>query len=347
MYIFRKKPFLIGDIGVNYYEIAEKEEISLLDAAKLMILEAKKCGLDAVKFQSYKAENIVSRKASDFDDESSISLFDLFKKYDKFGYEEFRQLADYCSEIGIMFLSTPLDIESADYLEEFMDIYPIASSDLTNIPFIQYIARKNKLILLLTGGATLNEIKNAVRAIEDVSTADIAIMHTILSFPTEYRDANLLMIKDLAQNFPEYEIGYSDHTIADSNMFVLTTAYNYGAGIIEKHFTLDKSLPGDDHFHSMDPEDVMILKANLNFLSQIRGMKNKQPLIYESSTRRGERRSIVLAQDIKKGDVITRDVLTFKRPGIGISPDKIDEVIGRIASVDIEEDTLIDFDMLE
>ncbi|MBO6274330.1 MAG: N-acetylneuraminate synthase family protein, partial [Methanobrevibacter sp.] len=134
MYIFRKKPFLIGDIGVNYYEIAEKEEISLLDAAKLMILEAKKCGLDAVKFQSYKAENIVSRKASDFDDESSISLFDLFKKYDKFGYEEFRQLADYCSEIGIMFLSTPLDIESADYLEEFMDIYPIASSDLTNIP---------------------------------------------------------------------------------------------------------------------------------------------------------------------------------------------------------------------
>ena len=347
MYIFRKKPFLIGDIGVNYYEIAEKEEISLLDAAKLMILEAKKCGLDAVKFQSYKAENIVSRKASDFDDESSISLFDLFKKYDKFGYEEFRQLADYCSEIGIMFLSTPLDIESADYLEEFMDIYPIASSDLTNIPFIQYIARKNKSILLLTGGATLNEIKSAVRAIEDVSTVDIAIMHTILSFPTEYRDANLLMIKDLAQNFPEYEIGYSDHTIADSNMFVLTTAYNYGAGIIEKHFTLDKSLSGEDHFHSMDPEDVMILKANLNFLSQIRGMKNKQPLIYESSTRRAERRSIVLAQDIKKGDVITRDVLTFKRPGIGISPDKIDEVIGRTASVDIEEDTLIDFDMLE
>ena len=347
MYIFRKKPFLIGDIGVNYYEIAEKEEISLLDAAKLMILEAKKCGLDAVKFQSYKAENIVSRKASDFDDESSISLFDLFKKYDKFGYEEFHQLADYCSEIGIMFLSTPLDIESADYLEEFMDIYPIASSDLTNIPFIQYIARKNKSILLLTGGATLNEIKNAVRAIEDVSTVDIAIMHTILSFPTEYRDANLLMIKDLAQNFPEYEIGYSDHTIADSNMFVLTTAYNYGAGIIEKHFTLDKSLSGEDHFHSMDPEDVMILKANLNFLSQIRGIKNKQPLIYESSTRRAERRSIVLAQDIKKGDVITRDVLTFKRPGIGISPDKIDEVIGRIASVDIEEDTLIDFDMLE
>lgn len=347
MHIFNKKPFLIGDIGVNYYEIAEKEELSLLDAAKLMILEAKKCGLDAVKFQSYTTENIVSRKTNDFDGESSVTLFDLFKKYDEFGYEEFRQLADYCSDVGIMFLSTPLDIESADYLEEFMDIYPIASSDLTNIPFIQYIARKNKSILLLTGGATLNEIKNAVKAIEDVSTVDIAIIHTILSFPTEYRDANLLMIKDLVQNFPEYEIGYSDHTIPDTNMFVLTTAYNYGASIIEKHFTLDKSLSGEDHFHSMDPEDVMILKANLGFLSQISGMKNKQPLIYESSTRRAERRSIVLAKDIKKGDVITRDVLTFKRPGIGISPDKIGDVVGRTASVDIEQDTLINFDMLE
>ena len=347
MNIFHKKPFLIGDIGVNYYEIAEKEEISLVDAAKLMILEAKKCGLDAVKFQSYKTENIVSHKIQDFDEDSSITLFDLFKKYDKFGYGEFRQLADYCDEIGIMFLSTPLDMESADYLDEFMNIYPISSSDLTNIPFIQYIARKNKPILLLTGGATLNEIKNAVRSIEEVSTVDIAIMHTILSFPTEYRDANLLMIKDLEQNFPEYEIGYSDHTIPDSNMFVLTTAYNYGAGIIEKHFTLDKSLSGDDHFHSMDPEDVMTLKINLKFLSQIRGMKNKQPLIYESSTIRAERRSIVLLKDIKKGDIITSDILTFKRPGIGISPDKIDEVIGKTALVDIEQDTLIDFDMLE
>ena len=339
MNIFFKKPFLIADIGVNYYDIAQKEEISNMEAAKLMILEAKKCGVDAVKFESYKTENIIS---SEFPDQ-----FDLFKKYDKFEKEEFRELAEFCDELKIKFLSSPLDFESADYLDEFMDIYSIASSDLTNIPFIQYIAKKNKPILLLTGAATLNEVKQAVKAIEDVSTVDIAILHSVLSYPTDYRDANLEMIKDLAQNFPIYEIGYSDHTKPDSNMFVLTTAFNFGADIIEKHFTLDKSLPGNDHSHSMDPEDVRIFKTNIGFLSQIKGMKNKQPLISESSASRNARKSIVAIKDIKKGDVITSDLLTFKRPGIGISPAQLDEVIGKTALVDIAEDTLIDFSMLE
>ena len=339
MKIFYKKPFLIADIGVNYYDIAQKEEISDIDAAKLMISEAKKVGIDAVKFESYKTENLLS--------EESQTQFDLFKKYDKFGVDEFRQLADFCSELKIKFLSTPLDFESADYLDEFMDIYPISSSDLTNIPFIQYIAKKNKPILLLTGAATLNEIKQAVKAIEEVSTVDIAIMHSVLAYPTEYRDANLAMIKDLVQNFPEYEIGYSDHTRPDSNMFVLTTAYNYGAEIIEKHFTLDKSLPGNDHNHSMDPEDVMVFKTNVGFLSQLSGMKNKQPLICESSAKRESRRSIVLTEDIKKGDIITADLITFKRPGTGIAPAKIDDVVGKRALVDIGKDTLIDFDMID
>ena len=339
MKIFYKKPFLIADIGVNYYDIAQKEEISDIDAAKLMISEAKKVGIDAVKFESYKTENLLS--------EESQTQFDLFKKYDKFGVDEFRQLADFCSELKIKFLSTPLDFESADYLDEFMDIYPISSSDLTNIPFIQYIAKKNKPILLLTGAATLNEIKQAVKAIEEVSTVDIAIMHSVLAYPTEYRDANLAMIKDLVQNFPEYEIGYSDHTRPDSNMFVLTTAYNYGAEIIEKHFTLDKSLPGNDHNHSMDPEDVMVFKTNVGFLSQLSGMKNKQPLICESSAKRASRRSIVLTKDIKKGDIITVDLITFKRPGTGISPARVDDVVGKTALVDISKDTLIDFDMID
>ena len=339
MNIFYKKPFLIADIGVNYYDIAQKEEISEIDAAKLMILEAKKAGADAVKFESYKTENILSEQSKD--------QFDLFKKYDKFGSKEFCQLAEFCAELKIKFLSTPLDFESADYLDEFMDIYSISSSDLTNIPFIQYVAKKNKPILLLTGAATLNEIRQAVKAIEDVSTVDIAILHTILAYPTEYKDANLAMIKDLAQNFPEYEIGYSDHTRSDSNMFVLTTAYNYGADIIEKHFTLDKSLPGNDHYYSMDPEDIMIFKTNVRFLSQISGMRNKQPLISESSAKREARRSIVTTSDIKKGDIIASDLITFKRPGTGISPARVDDVVGKTALVDIAKDTLIDFEMLQ
>lgn len=350
MNIFNKYPFLIAEIGVNFYDIAREEEITDMQAAKLMIDEAKKCGVDAVKFQSYKAETIASKNSPaywDLSEEPTTSQFELFKKFDKFGAEEYRELAEYCREVGIMFLSTPFDFASVDYLDEFMDIYKISSSDLTNIPFIQYIASKNKPILLSTGASTLNEIKQAVKAIEEVSTVDIAIMHCVLSYPTAYEDANLLMIKDLAENFPDYEIGYSDHTKPDSNMVVLTTAYNYGATILEKHFTLDKSLQGNDHYHAMDPNDVLVFRNNVGFLSKINGKKNKQPLICESSSRKQARRSIVAVRDIKQGETIARDDLTFKRPGTGIYPSEIDKVIGKTAKVDISEDALLDFDMLE
>ncbi|WP_407392081.1 N-acetylneuraminate synthase family protein [Methanobrevibacter sp.] len=349
MNIFNKKPFLIAEIGVNFYDIAKKEGMSDMAAAKFMISEAKECGVDAVKFQSYKAETIASRNSPsywDLSEEPTTSQFELFKKFDKFGVGEYRELAEYCRQIGIMFLSTPFDFESVDYLDEFMDVYKISSSDLTNIPFIKYIASKNKPILLSTGASTLKEIKEAVNAIEEVSTVDIAIMHCVLSYPTAYEDANLLMIKDLVENFPDYEIGYSDHTKPDKNMAVLTTAYNYGATILEKHFTLDKSLQGNDHYHAMDPDDVIKFKWNVHFLSKINGMKNKQPLICESSARKEARRSIVALRDIKKGEVISEDNITFKRPGTGIYPSQIDDVIGKVAKEDIPEDTLLNFEML-
>lgn len=350
MKIFNKYPYLIAEMGVNFYDIAEKEGMSDMDAAKFMIRKAKECGVDAVKFQSYKAETLASKNSPaywDLSEETTTSQFELFKKFDKFGIGEYRELAEYCKELGIKFLSTPFDFESVDYLDEFMDIYKISSSDLTNIPFIKYIASKNKPILLSTGASTINEIKQAVNAIEEVSTVDVAIMHSVLSYPTAYEDANLLMIKDLVENFPNYEIGYSDHTKPDENMAVLTTAYNYGATILEKHFTLDKTLRGNDHHHAMDPGDVIKFKKNVAFLSKINGMKNKQPLICESSSRRHVRRSIVAAKDIAKGKTITSDDLTFKRPGTGIYPSEIDNVIGKTAKIDILEDTLLDYDMLE
>lgn len=349
MNIFNKYPFLIAEIGVNFYDIAKKEGISDIDAAKLMIDEAKSCGVDAVKFQSYKAETIASRNSPaywDLSEEPTTSQFELFKKFDKFGADEYRELAEYCKSIGIMFLSTPFDFESVDYLDEFMDIYKISSSDLTNIPFIKYIASKNKPILLSTGASTIREIQDAVNAIEEVSTVDIAIMHCVLSYPTAYEDANLLMIKDLAEHFPNYEIGYSDHTKPDENMVILTTAYNYGANILEKHFTLDKTLQGNDHYHAMDPKDVSKFRDNIMFLSKINGKRNKQPLICESSSRKEARRSIVTTRNIKKGDVITNEDLTFKRPGTGIYPSEIDNIIGKIANEDIAEDTLISYGML-
>ena len=199
MNIFNKYPYLIAEIGVNFYDIAQKEGMSDMDAAKFMIDE----------FQSYKADTIASKNSSaywDLSEEPTPSQYEFFKKFDKFGVDEYRELAEYCRQVGIAFMSTPFDFESADYLDEFMDVYKISSSDLTNIPFIKHIASKNKPILLSTGASTINEIKQAVNAIEEVSTVDIAIMHCVLSYPTAYEDANLLMIKDLAENFPDYVI---------------------------------------------------------------------------------------------------------------------------------------------
>ena len=280
MKVFNKTPFIIADISINTFDFADKEEISAIEAAKFLIEEAKLCGVDAVMFQAYDAENIISRDGVAFKDliiDSSNSYFDSIRKYDKFGVGEYKEISQYCQEMGIVFLSTPHDFDSVDYLDEFMDIFKISSSDLTNIPFIKYVASKNKPILLSTGGATLAEINNAIKAIEDVSTCDVVIMHSILSFPTEYDDANLLMIKDLVKNFPDYEVGYSDHTKPDKNMMVLTTAFNYGATVIEKHFTFDKSLKGIDSSYAMDADDVIAFKRNILFLSKINGRINKQP----------------------------------------------------------------------
>lgn len=350
MIVFNKKPFLIADISINLFEFANQEKISAMESAKFLIDEAQSCGIDAVMFQSYDAENIISRDVNAYRElvvDSPNFYFDSLRHYDKFGVGEFKELADYCKEIGMVFLSTPHDYESVDYLDEFMDIFKVSSSDLTNIPFIKHIASKNKPIVLSTGGATLVEIRNAVRAIEDVSTCDIVLMHSILSFPTEYEDANLLMIKDLEQNFPDYEIGYSDHTRPDKNMAVLTTAFNYGATVIEKHFTFDKNIKGIDADYSMDADDVITFKRNILFLSKISGRKNKQPLICESLTRKEIRKSIVAKVNIKKGDVIKESDISFKRPGTGISPSQADDVIGKAAVIDISKDTLINFEMLE
>lgn len=350
MYIFNKKPFLIANISFNFYDLAKKENISYMDAAKLLIDDAQLCGVDAVIFHAYDVENFISRDSPSFWNlsfEESVSQFELFNKYGKFGIGEYRELAQYCNELGIAFLSEPLDFESVDLLDDFVDVYKISSSDLTNIPFIKHVASKNKSILLATGGATLIEIKNAIRAIESVSTSNIAIMHSILSYPTEYSDANLAMIKDLAQNFPDYEIGYVDYTKPDKNMLVLTTAYSYGATILEKHFTFDKALEGHYNSFSMDPDDVISFKKNILFLSKINGFMNKQPLICESYARRELRKSLVANRNIKKGETIQESDISFKRPGNGISPTQINDVVGKIANQNIEKDAFISFEMLK
>jgi len=339
--------FIIAEVGVNYYDIAKKENIKPIEAAKLMIKEAAKAGADAVKFQTYKAEKIASKYSPaywDTDKEPTKSQYVLFKKYDKFEEEEYRELARYSKEEGIVFMSTPFDEGAVDFLDVLVPVFKISSSDITNIPFIKYIAQKGKPIFLSTGASTVEEIEDAINAIKEGGDCQIVLMHCILSYPTKYEDCNLNMIKHLKVAFPEHIIGYSDHALPDSDMSVLTTAVLLGAKVVEKHFTLDKSLPGNDHFHAMDPKDLRKFIGTLGRMKKILGKEKKEPIVSELPARSYARRSIVANADIPKGTILTRKMITFKRPGTGIAPKFIDAVVGRETKTDIKEDTAITWD---
>ena len=343
MNIFNRYPVLIAEIGVNFYDLAEHECISNMEAAKYMIDEAKDCGITVVEFQSYNAESIVSLN----DDVATESQYESLKRTDGFGVEEYRELAEYCQYNGMKFLSTPLDFESADYLDSMMNVYKISSSDLSNLPFIEHQARKDKPILLSVGASNLPEIEAAVDTIRRVSEQPIVLLHCVLEYPTPLKDANLLKILSLKRQFPELYIGYSDHTKPTDNCDVIKTAYNLGALCVEKHFTLDKTLKGNDHYHAMDPDDARRILAGIEELDIIRGSGELNCLETEMTARANARRSIVSNGLIEKGTIITDSMLTFKRPGTGISPDRLDEVVGKEAVVDIEDDTIISLDMLK
>lgn len=339
--------FIIAEIGVNYYDVAKEKDITEMEAAMLMIKEAYERGAHAVKFQSYKAETLASRYSPaywDQTEEPTSSQYELFKKFDKFSAKEYEELANYCKSLGCMFLSTPFDFESADYLDNLMEVYKISSSDLTNLPFIEHIARKGKPVFLSTGAATIAEIEEAVNTILRTGNTDICIMHCVLSYPTSYEDANLNMIQHLKQVFPGFLLGYSDHTRPDDAMLILTTAYQYGATVLEKHFTLNKSLPGNDHYHAMDPEDLKMVSQNISLLQKINGQYYKKPLECEAAARKQARRSIVATVDIIEGERITKEKIAFKRPGTGISPKDFDKIEGRIVKGNIRKDQLLQWE---
>lgn len=341
---------LIAEIGVNYYDIAKKENISPIDAAKLMIKKAKEAGIHAVKFQSYKAHNLAIKNSPaywDTTEESETSQYNLFRKFDAFGYEEYNELANYCTELGIEFLSTAFDNESADYLAELMNVYKISSSDLNNHAFVEYQAKKGKTILLSVGASDYEEIEETVKLIRKYNQEQIVLLHCVLEYPTPYNHANLNKILTLKKMFPDCIIGYSDHTKPDSNYDILKTAYNLGAQVIEKHFTLDKSLKGNDHYHAMDETDAFNIISEIEKIDGFRGSGELKCLDSESNSRINARRSVVAACDIIKGTIITGEMLTFKRPGTGIPANDFKNVIGKKACVKIKEDEIILKEMLE
>ncbi len=342
-------PYIIAEIGVNFFDTAKKMNISPIEAAKKYIVEAKNSGANAVKFQSYKANTIVSKNSPaywDLSKEPTKTQYELFEKHDLLNEDDYRELSNYSKSLDIDFMSTPFDYESADFLFDMIDIYKISSSDLTNIPFIQYIAKKGKPIYLSTGASYLSEIEEAVRVIRKSGCQELCLLHCVLSYPTKYQDANLNMILHLKNAFPRITIGYSDHTLPDPSMAVLTTAYLLGATVIEKHFTLDKKLPGNDHYHAMDPQDLKMAVDNFELINTISGQSQKTVLDCEIIPRREARRSLVLTRDIHKNDTITATDLTAKRPGTGISPKYTEIVIGRKVLQDLPEDTILTWDMV-
>lgn len=342
-------PYVIAEMGVNFYDTAKQLNITPLEAAKLYIDKASEVGIDCAKFQSYKAETLASKHSPAYWDtskETTKSQFELFKKFDKFNKEDYKELADYTHSKGMDFTSTPFDYDSADFLEELVDFYKISSSDCSNIPFIKHIGKKGKPVVISVGASYLSEVDEAVRALEEVGCKDITILHCVLSYPTDPKNANLNIIKTLIKDFPNLKVGYSDHVPPDETMMTLATAYLFGATVIEKHFTLDKSIEGNDHYHAGNPTDFAKAIANFRFIDQLKGSSKKTVLDCEIVSRREARRSLVLTRSLKKGEVITERDLISKRPGTGISPVFIDAVIGRKVSSDLEEDTILTWDML-
>ena len=328
------KPYIIAEVGVNHE--------GSMKTAKRLVDEAKAGGAHAVKFQSYKAETLASKHSPAYWDttkEPTESQFKLFKKHDSFWKNEMYELKNYCDEVGIEFMSTPFDVESAGFLNDMMDVFKISSSDITNKPFIEYICSFGKPIILSTGASDLEEVHDAVNWIKPFNVP-LALLHCVLNYPTPDKNANLGMITGLKEAFPENIIGYSDHTLP-KDMKVCEMATMLGAVIIEKHFTHDKSLPGNDHYHAMDKDDLKGFNKNLEVAFEILGSFKIETFANEDKARLNARRSLVAAINIPKGKIIEKEDLTFKRPAHGISPKYIDDVVGKEANVDIMEDEII------
>lgn len=345
----KNKLYLIAEMGVNFYDTAKQLNISPLEAAKLYIDKAAEAGIDCAKFQSYKANTIVSKNSPAYWDttkEATKTQYELFQKFDGFGESEYKELCDYTHSKGMDFTSTPFDYASADYLYDMVDFYKISSSDLSNIPFIKHIAAKGKPMVVSVGAAYLSEVDEAIRAMKEVDNNDISILHCVLSYPTDPKDANLKIIETLKKVFPDVKVGFSDHVAPDPTMMTLATAYILGSKIIEKHFTLDKTLTGNDHYHSGDPEDFKKARANFDMIDTVLGNPEKTVLDCELVPRREARRSLVLTRSMKAGEKITEKDIMPKRPGTGISPKYTDIVLGRAVKQDLEEDTILTWDMV-
>lgn len=332
-------PFLIAEVGVNH-------EGSIENAKELIRLAAG-AGAHAVKFQSYKASKLASELHSkaywDTSFEQTLSQFELFSKYDVFEPEDYRLLADYCAECGVEFLSTPFDEGAVEFLS-FQSAMKIASADLTNVPLRRKVASLGKPILLSTGAAQISEIRDALHDLRKNGADSITLLHCVLRYPTEAHLANLRRITTLQEEFgEEVSIGYSDHVrLSSGGISQLMVALELGACVIEKHFTADKSLPGNDHYHAMDVTDLRSFVSHIAERQMLLAGNGADDLTSQLRARTNARRRLFFTARLAAGTVITEEMVTPLRGDIGLEVSSWDSVIGRTLRSPVEKHTPVD-----
>ena len=331
------KVFIIAEAGVNHN--------GSIKLAKKLIDVASKSGADAVKFQTFKTENLVSKniqkakyqKENMSDNENS--QFNMLKKLE-LDVDTHKELINYCNSKNIMFLSTPFDLDSVDLLNNLgLDIFKIPSGEITNLPILRKIGALNKKIILSTGMADIGEIEDALDILLESGTAkdNITILHANTMYPTPMQDVNLNAMVTIGNTF-DINYGYSDHTLG---IEVDIAAVAMGASCIEKHFTLDKTMEGPDHKASLEPNELKNMVTSIRNIELALGSSLKKPSQSETPNIEVARKSIVAKTNIKAGEFLTENNLTVKRAGKGISPMRWDEIIGTIAQKDYKEDELI------
>lgn len=326
--------YIIAEAGVNHngsFELACK----LVDAAK-------EAGVDCIKFQTFKSNNLVSHNAQKADYQKSTtsdgSQVDMLKKLE-LSYEEFLALKDYCDKVGICFLSTPFDFDSIDFLNSIdMPFWKIPSGEVTNLPYLVALATTGKPVVMSTGMCEMVEIEAAIKVLRENGTKEIKLLHCNTEYPTPFEDVNLKAMQTMHDTF-DLEVGYSDHT---KGIEVPVAAVALGATIIEKHFTLDRNMEGPDHKASLEPDELKAMVSSIRHIEQALGTGDKIPSPSEKKNITVARKSIVAKLDIIEGEILSEDNITVKRPGTGISPMKWHEVIGTKAVRNFQEDELIE-----
>ncbi len=325
--------YIIAEAGVNHN--------GRLDLAFALAKAAKEAGADCVKFQTFKAVNLVSRNAQKAEYQKKTtgdsSQREMLKKLE-LSFDDFYRVKEFCDEIGICFLSTPFDFESIEFLNSIdMPFWKIPSGEVTNYPYLVSLARTGKPIVMSTGMCDMEEIEAALRTLREHGATDITLLHCNTEYPTPFEDVNLRAMQTMREAFGT-EVGYSDHT---KGIEVPIAAVALGATIIEKHFTLDRSMEGPDHKASLEPHELKAMVKSIRNIEKAIGNGRKEPSPSEKKNISVARKSIVAKKPIHAGEYFSEENLTVKRPGNGISPMRWEEVIGQKAKRAFEEDEQI------